>query len=513
MLRRDHEEHLAARTLLDGADVALWCALAHDDADSTEDIVIPTVALAAEAGARHGLGAIAVIGVHAAIAATVRRARGHRLRLEQFSWPTIGAIGGWTVAALARRRRVSLHALHDEELLASIQTAELAGLHDVVTEHEGPIDELQRATALIELSLPGRHRRQDFAGAFKAEVAATARASSIYLRDALLVWQTRHNAQPTLAAAAMVALDGDDGTVMLNDAQRDQLFTALESLEMRGRVDVRLADPVEARRPNGARDLVVQGVPVSIPSVEDARSWRFDAIPAAFVVNLGFLLQPSGAEREAVPLDALGVPITLSGLAAIWSSYRAERSGGTSPATALAMSFAVTLSYTRVANRAMRHPFSADGTSRFPWVMPLQGYEIVRNLVDDDLDPAWRAAGGVGALAIVAVGYWSSPPPRSATALLAELQWAYGMGRFAHRLNRAIRDDADTVAAEIRAADAVALDEAYERGRARASRTVSEALDHARGLLVAAGDELDPVIAEEACRRLDHVDVLLAPRA
>ena len=88
------------------------------------------------------------------------------------------------LSAFARRRGAQLERDHDLELRARLQGAELAGLHDVVMTNEGAIDILQRATALVELGA-GNARRSDFAGAFKADVAAAVRSSATYLRDAL----------------------------------------------------------------------------------------------------------------------------------------------------------------------------------------------------------------------------------------------------------------------------------------------------------------------------------------
>lgn len=144
VLARDDRFRLGSRLLLDAADLALWCVAAGDDTDTSEDAVIPGAALATEAGARLGPIGLAVPVANAAVAAAVRRARGHRLRLEQFSWQLMGTGGGWAVQVLAERRRRRLDAKHQADLAARAQQAELAGLHDVIAEHEGPIDILQR---------------------------------------------------------------------------------------------------------------------------------------------------------------------------------------------------------------------------------------------------------------------------------------------------------------------------------------------------------------------------------
>src|SRR5579884_3998010 len=89
-LGRNDRFHLLPRLALDAGDLALWCLCADDDADTSEDAVIPGVTLAAEAGARLGPAGLVVPATNAAVAALVRRSRGHRLRLDQFTWQLMG---------------------------------------------------------------------------------------------------------------------------------------------------------------------------------------------------------------------------------------------------------------------------------------------------------------------------------------------------------------------------------------------------------------------------------------
>jgi hypothetical protein len=71
-LTRNDRFNLTARLLLDSADLALWCTGARDDTHTSEDSVIPGVALATEAGARLGVGGLIVPALNAAVAAAVR---------------------------------------------------------------------------------------------------------------------------------------------------------------------------------------------------------------------------------------------------------------------------------------------------------------------------------------------------------------------------------------------------------------------------------------------------------
>jgi hypothetical protein len=511
-LVRDERFAMGPRLLLDAADLAVWCLAARDDTDTSEDAVIPGVALAAEAGSRLGRRGFVVPVLNACVAGCVRRRRGHRLRLEQFTWQLMGTTGGWMLTVFARRRRDALEREHDRDLRAMLQGAELAGLHDVVMTNEGAIDVLQRATALVDLAGPGG-RRRDFAGAFKADVADAMRARATYLRDALLVWQTRHNLQPDLRRAVSIELPPEAGTVLLAVEQVERLNAVLDTMGLAGRVPIAPVDPIESARPYGDRDVAVNGTVIALPSPVSERIWRFDAIPTAFLMNSGWLLQPIGKHREAVPWSATALPLAVSVGATVWSARRADRDGVVSPRTALALSFASTIAYTVASSRTMRHPHAAIGdegvgASRFPWTLALQGYELVRSIVAADLDPAERAVAGAATVAIVGTGWLLAPSPRSARSLAAELQWVAATVIGARRLRQAIRDQGDELAVAVGDDDERAAREAYRQGRARARATIAAAVADATRSLEAA-DHLEPELRAEAERRLRVAHELL----
>jgi hypothetical protein len=507
-LTRDDRFGLGARLALDAADLAVWCLAARNDADTSEDAVIPGVALAAEAGARIGPAGFVVPVVNAIVAAAVRRRRGHRLRMEQFSWQFMGVAGGWMLTVFARRRRAVLERDHDRDLRARLQGAELAGLHDVVMTNEGAIDVLQRATALIDLG-GANGRRRDFAGAFKADVAAAVRSGATYLRDALMIWQTRHNLQPELSRAVHIDLEPADGTILLGAAQVARLHAALDRLAPAGRVPVAPVDRVESSRPYGARDLSIDGVVVALASDTPQRSWTFDAIPTAFLMNIGWLLQPTGRHREAVPWSATALPLGMGIGATIWSARRADRDGVVSPRRALAVSFAGTFVYTVASSRTMRNPHADGSISRYPWTLTLNGYELVRSIVARDLDTAERWLAAAGTVAIVATGWAFAPRPRSARALIAELQWTAATVIGARSLREAIHHEADEIAATIGDDDERATHAAYRRGRAQANATIATAVAEAKQSLADGAPLLDPGLRAEAERRLHSAEALL----
>jgi hypothetical protein len=508
LLSRDDRFRLWPRLVLDAADLALWCMCAGDDTDTSEDAVIPGVPLAAEAGARLGLTGVAVPLVNATVASVVRRARGHRLRLEQFSWQIMGWAGGWVISVLTDYHRRRLEQLHEIDLSARVQEAELLGMHDLLTKHEGAIDLLQRATALIELGAPGvSDPRRDITGALKAEVARGVRSHSVYLHDALSLWQGRHNLHPDLSRLANVDLDPSAGAVILSDSQASELWNEMDARDLRGTVTVRLLDPAAAHAPVGRRDLLVNGGILAIDAPVRERRWRIDALPAAYLVQLGWLTQPTARHREAVPWSATLPAVLLAGGSTVWSARKDPET--LKPWMALSLAFVTTLSYTVMSTRSMRFSHTASGISRYPWVMPLQGYEVVRNLVNPGLTTPAIAATLCGSGAIVVTGWVLSPEPRSLRALVAELGWVVGFRFFTRRLQRATADASTLIAEEVEADDTTILLEAHTRGRSGVESLIVTALGRARDMLRAASSRLPSDLREEASRRLDRVEEML----
>lgn len=497
------------RLATDLADLALWCAAAEDDWDSSEDAVVPGVALAAGAAARYGAAGAVVPVANAVVGAAVRAARGHRLRLEQFSWQAMGTIGGWCLRGLAQRRRALMDRRWAAEREAQLQRAEVAGFHDLIVEHEGAVDLLQRAAVLIDLGSPGAEVRS-FMGAVKAAAAEAARNRASYLGDALAAWQRAHNLRPELAGMVHLDLAAGAGTVLLSSSQVAALHAGLDAAGLVGTVPIDIARDASMDRPFAARRLFLGTRVLNLPGEGDTRRWIFDATPVAFLMDLGWLAQPTGSHREAVPWAATIGPMAGALGAALWSARREETNRSVSPLAAVAISGAITLAYTVSATRTMRYSHTDAGISRFPWVMAIQGYELVRRISAEESGALVRGFGLVGTAAIMAIGWHLSPNPRSARALVAEFGWVVAFNAYARRLRRAMVESGTQLGAIVAAENESLEAEAYARGRQRAIRVIDEALDTARSDLERRGAELEWDVRAEAGRRLEEVAAALA---
>jgi hypothetical protein len=503
-LRRDREFHLGPRLVVDAADLALWCMAAGDDPDTTSDSVIPGVGLAAEAGARLGLRGLVVPAVSASVMAIVRKRRGHDLRLWQVGWQVMGVIGGIGLSVSAARRRLAVEEEHRRDLEARMQAGQLAGYHALVTAADPVADRLQRATALVDLGGEGQ-RRTSSVNAWKATLAEVTRERAAFLADVLMLWQSAHNLHPDLQTMVRLAIEPGSGTVLLTLSQADELRRALDTLDLRGTVAVELADPTESRRPDGRRDLIVADQLVSLGRPAESLSAIYDAVPTAFVMSTLWFLPPLSDTREGLPPGGAAVPVVLSSAAALWSAVRANREGLVPRRPSILLSGIATVVYTLTSSRMAKNPHSPDGASWFPWMLALQGYELVTEHCGPDLPALELRMARLGAAAVVGLGWLRSPPPRSGRALLSEVVWPLGIGIWAGATARAIKADAARLAEEIRSQDAMSVATAFAEGRQQVIEYFKHELESTELELESHGRAMDPRQRDEAQRRLAEV--------
>jgi hypothetical protein len=301
-----------------------------------------------------------------------------------------------------------------------------------------------------------------------------------------------------------------EGTVLLTGSQTTVLHEWLDARDLAGSAVVVVADQVMARRPFGSRELLIDGEHLVLPGDSASHRWAVDALPAAFLMDLGWLSQPTSKNREGVPWRTTTPPMVVAVIASVWSARRSRSKGATPPGVALALSFGATMLYTIGSSRTMRNTHTPGGVPRYPWVMGLQGYELVRGIAASRLGFAARMTGGAGTASIIAAGWTLSPKPRSRRALAAELGWVVGFDLFARRLRTTLAQTADQTATAAHAGDADVLALAYARGQAQARARVAAELAATFRRFQTSSHHLPPDLAAEARRRIDRVDSLLA---
>jgi hypothetical protein len=137
--------------------------------------------------------------------------------------------------------------------------------------------------------------------------------------------------------------------------------------------------------------------------------------------------------------------------------------------------------------------------------LALQGYELVTEHCGPDLSRRELRIARLGAAALVTVGWFRSPRPRSGRALLSEAVWPLGIGIWAGATARAIKTDAVNLAAEIRTEDAEAVAAAFTEGRQRVLDYLASELQIAERELDQRGRTMETGHRSEARRRLAEV--------
>lgn len=498
-LRSDPRLGLRLRLPLDAAELALAYATAvRDDYDEASVPAVMGCPLAVEAGARLGLKGLVVPAVNLTVGTLVRRARGQRPRTGTMAWQVAATLGGVGIAAYGRRRRRAVVAQHHRNRVALELQAEIEGRHELAVGRHVVLDDIQRATALIDLTLR-EPRRHNPAGEWKAELATTTRAAFAYTGDVLSGWQARHNASsPDLRTVVRLHLPPHQAAVVLARSQADALEGALSRAHLRGTV------PVEVRGRRDATEVIVDGRRIVLPVPLGQPRVAFDPVPGAFLWSALWLMVAGAASREHVPRWAAAGPAAAAVAMAVGAHRLGERHGGRAPRpTVTAWSVGLTLASTVLHIRTMRNTHGHGSTSRYPHSLAMRGFALVTVLAWSELDRRHRTATVTAGAAIPALAWHLSPSPRSGRELVAELAWPLQALALGGSLVAAIETDAERLGQELRTEDLQALHDARARGRVDALEFACRSLSEAEADLADNVGDLPRDIATEVRRRLD----------
>jgi hypothetical protein len=498
-LRSDPRLNLAWRLPLDAAELALAYATAvRDDYDEASVPSVMGCPLAVEAGARLGWKGLLVPAVNLTAGTLVRKARGHAPRTGTMAWQVAATVGGIGIAAYGRRRRRGAVEQHRRELTALEVQAELAGRHDIAVGRDVVLDDIQRASALIDLSVRSV-QPSTIAGRWKAQLAETTRASFAYVGDVLGRWQADHNtASPDLRRVVRLDLAGDQARTILAREQVDQLERALDDADLRGPIEVQVHSRRHGVEVHVGDHRIVLPTPLGQPRIS------FDPIPGAFLWSALWLLVAGAASREHVPRWAAIGPASIAVGMAVAAHRLADRHGGRAPrGLVTAWSAALTLGATALHTRTMRNTHGHGDISRYPYSLALRGFGLVALLTWAELDPRRRAAAGVAAAGTVGLAWSLSPTPRSGRELIAELAWPLQSVALGGSLIASIDDDALRLGAAMEDADLRLLERARAKGRVDTLDVAARCLGDGEAALEAHAEELPSDIEQEVRRRLD----------
>jgi hypothetical protein len=344
------------------------------------------------------------------------------------------------------------------------------------------------------------------ADGWKTQLSASTAQEARYLQVALLEWERAHNRHPDLSALVRVHVDEGHGTTLLTAAQARQLALALDGLDLRGPVVVRLRDPDRAHLPGQDVRLDVDGRPLLVPADRRASPAPIDPCAVTYFYMTSLVLVSLFRDFGAVPAPAVLAGLATCGAAGIVSHRRIvthgerARLGVFGLAVGAATLLTLLNGFARSALGNEGEPILGFGTGLL--LLSFLGGFYWRSL------GRWRWAVPLAAAGNVVLGVLVLPVPSAITgrALVAGVLWGLFPYFPCRHLSWALDRAGARHARSTRAVDEGAEEVAFVHGRESVLGLVRQARDDAFRQLQVLAPRLGPRIAEVAFRRLKEVE-------
>lgn len=503
--RRSHRAGIAFRLPLDVADEVWWSRRAHDDYLAVSGATRSPLSL--EAALRYGLPGLAVPAVGAFATWAIQGRRGTP-SIDTLIFPFAAGLGGLFARRTRTKRMETVERHHGERLAAERAAAELAGRHAVAAGADSVVDRLEGVAPLLGRPAEGS-ALFELLDAWKQLLAADAAGQARYLGTEVSRWERRHNLHPDLASHVQVTLAEGDGTQLLSPLQVDRVHDALDGLDLRGGVSLRVL-PGRRTRPSDPLVLCTPTHRISLAADRRALGSTHYDLTAAQLMSASVMVASYGMRGAGdVPWRwwaAAGLAYPMLG---VWTHRNMDPSMPDRHVLVVALSTTIGALYSIAGARAQRRTHSDAGIAIYPFIAALEAPVGTLSFSWLWLSPRARVT-TLAAIAFTACGAFAlGRPPRSITSALFELLWlASSLFDYA-ALPRLLHQEADEVSARLAADDHAEVEAAYEHGRQDVLDLVRRAHDDARAQLDAARMQLDPEITGEVERRLAAVDDLL----
>ncbi len=497
------DPHLKKRLAGDLADVAFWSEALDVPFDTATLGVTP---LGIEAGLRFGFPAVGIPILEAAAVSAWRKLRGKQTGWQAFVWQVVAVATGWGLRSYQIRSRRSAEARFDRELSAQESYAYLAGQASVALGADTVVDRLWSIAPLLGEHASGA-RGLD-AGALRSWRASLGEAlggAEVFLGHALLRWENRNNETPRLDRDVVVHVAPGHGTVVLSSSQAAELESHLDSLELRGRVEVSVSHPDEAAVPGAPRHLVVNGVPIVVSADPTWKAGPVD--PAAVILGLGALWQ------LLLAADAYGgapLPAVLpwaGAMAALALKVHSDPPGDRNRRHARILSavLAVSAGSALSTTPRLRYPADARGKQHYPFFDVGSTAVIVAGLYWPFLKRLQRAGFVAGSAVLAAVGIASLQQRPRWRQLALEPLWLIAEAIPARLMSVSY----ETFAQELDERLATAISERMRAAVLDGRRSVIELVRSTRSALDEVAADLDEPIQLVVKERLARADELL----
>ncbi len=486
------------------AETAAWAAAGGVPQDLPVLVGVP---LAAEAGVRTGLRAVALAAGQGALARSVSRLAGREApSWSVYGWQLLAVLAGAGTSNYEAWLQRQAKRRHQEQLSAQVGHARLLGQNDVAMGADSVMDQLWRlgwllgdtagASALKALS------------AWKADIARLTRAKAFYLADVLWLWERGHNQGHDLSEDVYFVLPPGEGTVVLSPAQATALARALDEVDIAGDVAVSVARSRRREDSREARVLRVGDFEVTLPLERVEHLVSLGPVPVALAMGAAWAL-PTMARRYGGSPPARVLPWAAAQLClAAWAHWCCTRQRDLPYGPLACLAFLAATGNSATVTRHVRGHLGPDGQVHFPFMDNAVAPVILAGLCWPDLAGRWKGAVTSCALLLGLTGLALARRPVPMLRLGGEALWLAAAWASAGLLPAGYQEQAEALRQELAEEDEKVLNDAFAEGRSSVLRLVSGARWEAWRAARRQGERN----TEEAARvteRLEAIDEML----
>lgn len=504
-LRRTDSFGVAWRLPLDAVDAAFWAMSPLPASGNYDWSILIAIPLGIEAGVRmewRGLVVPAVVFVSTSLAVTLV---GKPIRIMGTWWIAVGVVMGVAFLHYCRLLDRRAEAQRHRAQAAGRRRAYLAGQNQVAMGASSAVDVIEGLVPVLGRPEPGSALWR-LADGWKSQLSASTAQEATYLKVALLEWERGHNRHPDLSGLVEVHIDEGQGTTLLSAAQARQLAAALDRLDLRGPVTVRISDIDPGRLPGQPLTVDVGGREVTVPADARAGPPTIDPCAVTYLYMAVFFSVGMFPDLGGLPAPAVAAGVTTCAVIGVVSHRRIVRRGETAQLGVFSLAVVAATVLTLLGAFA-GSPVSADGEPIFGFgpgllLLAFLGGFYWRSLA------GWRwlfpaAVAGNVALGLLLFG---APSSISVRALAASVLWSFFPYFPCRHLATALTRARARHAVSVHTRDEGAEQLAFLEGRESVVGLVRQAHDDAIRRLRELTPRIDAGLAQFAAGRLEEVE-------
>lgn len=362
-LRRTDRFGLAWRLPLDALDAAFWVTSPLPASGHYDWAALIAIPLGIEGGVRLGWRGLVIPGtllVSMSVAATLA---GKPLGLLGILWICLAVVMGIAFFRYCRLLDGRAEAQRQNVRGAARRRAYLAGQNQVAMGASSAVDAIEGLVPVLGRPKPGSALWQ-LADGWKSELSASTAREAEYLQVTLLEWERVHNSHPDLDGLVRVRVDEGQGTTLLTVTQARHLHAALDRIDLRGPMAIRLRDADATRLPGQALRLDVGGRALTVPPDRRAIPHTLDPCAVSYLYVAVLTMATYSPNLGGVPLPAVVAGVAVCAGVGVVSHRRIVTRGERARTGAFALAVAAATLLTLLGSTASS-PLGAEGEAIF----------------------------------------------------------------------------------------------------------------------------------------------------